>query len=717
MTEEIKLTNKGYNKLLFDKRIELGLSTKEASKKLHISRVLLHLIENGYVTLTKRLKNKFITTYELDESFFDNDLSYPVILKDDEVPISKEFIRKLSRNKIYKIVCIVCSVLFLGMALTGVGLNISTKNNIPSFYDSNVLDVREAVISDESARIVNPVTGEVKYELNNREEFLTRDTIVYFDVFESEQKIPYTNFSGITKTEVILPFVDPTELQTVNIQYTSILSQVGNFYVVDFNTKLRTVASINAVRKGDSFEYKAIWYVDANGNKTHVEKKDPSRALLTNLFEENISYYENALTKLFDNHPTLSLAGISYEDFSNSFRNGNQNLKSRSILNGCLLIFGIVFCCLAFALAILSFFKRDPVLETKDLKDKEEIEGLVVEKEFTRNDAKLSKNWKIFPILPGSLLRLASIVMIFIYSIGTYLAFASIMAADIKGSLVIAASNQNLSAFLVIAFFLLLFVKNDMVQQRKDYFLTNYFYFFSGLALYLLVLALSKISVVDSTIRGNIELIILNIIPGNFLWGFLAFNMIVFLLFYTPISYKDDPKKLFRYRLLALIPYAYLIISMILGLLDTFLGLNMPFWLSFLFFTKSTDLIVFLVLFTSFCFLYKRYVYKKYSKEDALLYERGNKYYFVKNIAASIIVALIGLFELMFLLFDPKNAAGFGKDVLIFITIPFMLLYHPHHGKRNSKVDWVITIFYGAANVVGIALIILSILGFIIRYI
>ena len=42
---------------------------------------------------------------------------------------------------------------------------------------------------------------------------------------------------------------------------------------------------------------------------------------------------------------------VSYEEFSTSFRNGNQNLKSRSILNGCLLIFGIVFACLFFALS------------------------------------------------------------------------------------------------------------------------------------------------------------------------------------------------------------------------------------------------------------------------------------------------------------------------------------------------------------------------------
>ena len=46
--KEATLSNKGFNKLLYEKRLELGLSKKQACKKIHISRILLHLIENGY---------------------------------------------------------------------------------------------------------------------------------------------------------------------------------------------------------------------------------------------------------------------------------------------------------------------------------------------------------------------------------------------------------------------------------------------------------------------------------------------------------------------------------------------------------------------------------------------------------------------------------------------------------------------------------------------
>lgn len=714
--EETLLINKGYNKLLYEKRLELGLSSKEACKKLHIDRLSLHLIENGYFTLSNRLKNKFISGYNLDQTFFDNDLSYPVMISEDTTPISKDFLRRLYKKKVYKIVCVISSILFLGMSFVGVGLNITTKNSIPSFYDSNVITVRNNVIQNHDDEVVSPDNNEVMYEVNNLYDLFREDTLIYFDVFKSEQRIPYAFFSGTTRAEVVLPFIDPELVQDVNICYSSYTSQTGFNYTVNFKTGIKTVASIAATKKGDKFQYSSIWYIDGEGNKTLLEKKDPNRAVLIELFENNIGYYEDGLTKLFSEHPTLSTSNISYEAFSSSLRNGNENLRSRSVLNGCLLIFGIVFACLFFALSLLSFFKRDPILDTNESPAIEATNNEEISEKPGKKPSKLTKNWKIFPFLPGDLLRLASIILIFIYSIGTYLLFSSIMAVDIKEAFTIFTSNKQLGSYLVIAFFLLLFVKNDMVQQRKDYFLTNYFYFFSGLALYLLVLALSTISVADTAIRRTIEGVILNLVPGNFLWGFLAFNMIVFLLFYTPLSYKNDQKKLTRYRCLAIIPFAYLVISLILGLLDSFLHLNMPFWLSFLFFTKSPDLIIFLILFTGFCFFYKRYINKKYSKEDATLFEKGNRYYFVKNIAACVIVALIGISELLFLKLYPNNPAGFGNDVLIFITIPFMLLYHPHHGKRNGTIDWAITIFYGVANVIGIALIILSILQFVIKY-
>lgn len=91
------MINKGFNKLLFDKRLELSLSEKEACKKLGILRVTLHLVENGYITLSKKLKSKFINGYELDPNFFEDDLAYPVMISEDNV---KRVLQKLGKLQI-----------------------------------------------------------------------------------------------------------------------------------------------------------------------------------------------------------------------------------------------------------------------------------------------------------------------------------------------------------------------------------------------------------------------------------------------------------------------------------------------------------------------------------------------------------------------------------------------------------------------------------------
>lgn len=704
------MINKGFNKLLFDKRLELSLSEKEACKKLGILRVTLHLVENGYITLSKKLKSKFINGYELDPNFFEDDLAYPVMISEDNVKEGSSKIRKITNSKPFKISCGVLAVGFLTLSIFGVVNNINTKNNIAGFYDQNVLAIREQCVIDHD-------DVEDKGEYKNYtiiDSYLSRDgrNSVSLTMSDNNQQLPYTAFEGNHQSREIVSFYNPNEEILVDSSFSHKCTSGYAKYSVTFKNRLTIIASCTVREKNGEYSYSFVKLNDGNGLKM-LENNDPRISEVEELFKKHFTVYQRDLDSLFDNRIGSE---IPYISFLNSLTNGNQGFKKQTIANSCMLLLGIIFATLFFALAVLFIFKKVPVVE-KIIEDNENREDITLSKEIGSNEkTPLKKNWKIFPLLPGSLIRVASLVLIFISSIGIYLLFNSIINVDVQESLSIIKTNSTFSLFLVVAFILLLFTKNDLVQEKKDYFLTNYFYFFSGLALYLLVMALSTLSVVDTTIRGTIANVIVNVIPGNFLWGFLAFNMVIFLLFYRPVSIADDKKKLLKFRYLALIPYIYLVVSLVLDLLNSCAGVTYPLWLSFLFFTKSTYLIVFLLLFTSFCFIYKLYTVKKYGIENAKLYQKGNKYYFVRNIAAALIILLIGIFEIIAHFCFPDNPGGFGENILILVAVPIVLLYHPHHGKRNKPLDFAITIFYGLAYAIGIALIILSVLIFIIKH-
>lgn len=707
-------TNKGINRLLFEKRKKLNLSLKEASKKLHISKLSLHLIENGYISVSKKKQKKFITCYNLSPDFFDNDLGYPVMISEQETKVASAFIRKLTRNKFYIIACATLTLGFLATAISGVTLNINSKNNPTSFYDKTALTVRNYI---KEYGKVSYFDFNKRYTIDNGAGILDK-LKVSTTVYESEQKIKDTYYEGSYQDFAVVPLIDDTPHL---IYFDSEIQYLfgAPYYTSDIKVGIdrERFGRITATFKDNKFNYHLIKMINEKGVEIPIENNDPRRQVFIDMFERNIGKFHDGLTDLFNQQTDLK---VSYIDFNNSMINGATNLVNNNVRNALLLLFGIIFSCLFLSLTVLAFFKRDPYVE--EANDKPETPVVINEnkkpeiKEKRQASVSLPLNPRFSPFIPGAVLRVASTLMIFVYSIGIYLVFANFINTDFTKSLDVLIGCKIFVSFLIIAYIILLFVKIDMVQERKDYFLTNYFYFFCGIALYLLVIAIDAISINDSTIKGTVSNVILELIPGNFLWGFLAFNMIVYLLFYKPISYGNDKKKLLHFRLLAILPYSYLVISMILGICDSCLKLKMPTWLSFLFFTKSTDIIIFAIFFTLFCFFYKKYTIKKYGSENAILYQRGNRYYFVKNIAGSLIVALIGIVEVLCLLFCPDNPLGFGKDTLILIAIPFMLFYHPHHGKRSGKIDWSITIFYGLSYVIGIVLILLSLISLIVRY-
>ena len=68
--ENINNLDISYNIFLYNKRIELNLSTKEFAKMLHINSVYYDLIEKGYLKPTVKTTNKISDALEIDFSTY-----------------------------------------------------------------------------------------------------------------------------------------------------------------------------------------------------------------------------------------------------------------------------------------------------------------------------------------------------------------------------------------------------------------------------------------------------------------------------------------------------------------------------------------------------------------------------------------------------------------------------------------------------------------------
>lgn len=63
------MKSRDVNRVLFEKRLELGLSLKDAATSLGISSFKLNLIESGLLAVSDKLKYSFIENYKLDKRF------------------------------------------------------------------------------------------------------------------------------------------------------------------------------------------------------------------------------------------------------------------------------------------------------------------------------------------------------------------------------------------------------------------------------------------------------------------------------------------------------------------------------------------------------------------------------------------------------------------------------------------------------------------------
>lgn len=755
----MKSTQKyGINKRLRDRRLELDYSEKEASIRLGISRRKLYLIEYGYIKVKSPLKERIIRKYKLDAHFFDDDFNgYPTLIYDK--PKKKKVRPKLSKffqSWYFKVGALALMGGFIALSVVGLNSSMRLKNDAPSFYTTNFNNLKRTIINKQTD--VNSFTHHLPDEKETTDEnsFIRLINDDYYTMYKDYSELPepykfiYTSVNFFNHDE-FLPYTFLKSSAVVNVKWEQM--QLGDF-LFDYETRIcnglaRFHLYIYTILTFDPLIYFKTAYVSADvnirtgatrfnlveecmldGNMMQIKKDNFAYYIYTYMFSEYWDDLFIATNRMFNEYYEKKKIDITYETFIDDLVSGSNNYDGFYVRTCKMAIWGstlsIVFLAL-FVLSCLARFKRSKV------SDNEEIEAITIAKPNTKNVTQsieerkkstpiragppigntrtLPYNSWPFPVIPEIAVRIFTLIITLISSICLYNIFQGLLSNDIASALASFVLKSEISSLAGISAVLFFFVKLDIRQSKRNTFLINFIFFFAGLIFYIYIL-LIEFSFASSRLLSPYTYI-LNYLPGNIVWGILSLNLLSASLFSQPKFKRETKAKFIAYRCLVIIPITYLTISLVYSIGKKACGWSWPLAVSSLFISNAFIPTLFAILYCVFVYLYKVYTIKKYGRDNALIYQTGNRYYFIKNVVIASIIALIGIVDVVVGKCVPNNPLGLGSNCLIFATIPFVLLYHPHMGQRNKKWDIIFLILYILFMMLGFSLIISNITTYI----
>ena len=734
----------GINKQLFDRRKELKYSVREACIKLDISKTKLSLIEHGYIRVNDpELREMFIVKYKLEPDFFTKDdfKLYPTPIEKVKKP-KKEggLLSKIFRSLWFKIVCLVLSAGFIALAITGKSMAPRSIDNVDSFYSETInLDWKDAVENQKGAYYPatafytssiclddvyaieevasSPLDPTTSGFWHNSVNFLTNKANLGYTFFFGEtvidtSKIPLFSLLGYDLGSFLCTY----EMRVLNgnprihfVSYPIYMDDYGELILGDVVSHI----SVDYLQDSKTFRYNLVEVYDfLSLSLEPVEESSLEFKIFTSMFESQYEEFTLCEALLFSVHKSELRA--SYEEFYTQLRDGSISYDKFCSSVTSMVILGLVFGIAFFAIFIYSFAKTIIYKLRKEDVNDDSVDSLPIKDESGKSFKELPRDIKFHPVIPEMVIRILVLATALLSSLGLYYIFQALVSIDPMAMIEGMAFKAEIAGFSAVSVMLLFFLKLDIRQGKKNTFLVNYILLFGGLIFYFLLLIIQSTLQNTSSSSAATVAQALNYLPGNIIWGILAFNLLSSFLFDEPKSIQDDDKKRIRYRLLAIIPIAYMVISSVYQIGKAAAGWQWPLAVSTLLFSKALFLTLFSVFYCLIVFFYKRHTEKKFGLENARIYQSGNRYNFIKNLLVVAVIVALGVSDLLIGKFWANNPLGAGGNYVILYIIPFVLLYRPHMGQRNSKWDLAFTVLYGLSLVLGILLIVGSVSTYVV---
>ena len=638
-----------YNLFLYNKRKQLGLSKRKMASKIGISYIRYHLIENGYIKPNKKTIDKVSKAFDIDyNDYLLDDLSYPIEIHNNKHYKIVDLFYLLLGKLWFRLIVLTLTILTLASFVTFKALDYKYEKLRPEFFSSDVNKFQDDL----------NMNGSISYSLYA--DFM-HPSIHKFMKFEDNEEM-LVEISSMLRNEIRLRF---------SITY---WTDDYRFYLEADNLKNDTV-----LYNLEAYDYsKEYTYSDS------FTLEEPDEYFLT--LKEGI-LFSKLLDKIdfTDSFKDLINEELGYElssflDIYKPYMTQKNDILHKDAYFASIEVSSIILFAIFAFITFYSYMygsKRD---KEKEYSHSDKLLYLDVASNIKKRDI------KFFPFIPEIVVQLFGILLI---GIGvSRVLFMGFMSFEYSEDVM--QTSQRLLSVQLIGVFLLSFMKFDLFIDDKRV-LRNIF---------LYPLAFSIIYYFETYLiisLKNTNSIIFSFVNLSFPNPFMStgcYFLIMFFLFYTPNIIKTR-KKLLLFRLGAILPILFIFISFFIFYSEAIFGITIEnLWIKNLFSGQRLPLSILAIVYLVGLFFLRLHFKKKYGEDNAQRYFMGNRFLFLKNIMAVLIIIVIWAFEMIFRDNIHLNKMGIGLNEFMIVIIPFILLYHPHKGKRNRFTDYFILFLY-----------------------
>ena len=650
-----------FNSTLHQYRIHRGLTIKELSKQLHISRFQLYLMEKGYMKPS-------VGQLAVIDRFFNSDFapllegeaSYPVPVDvPEESKQSITFRQKLGR-KWTKTLLLSGAILSFLVAAAGGGCFAAAHFSGEEMFGESYSSVRSAVMA-QGMHSYDTITGAETYTYSGEQ---PDDFLVHLS-FQRNSSLLYfnTNFASYaTLTErYIYEFGFNMSVSSYVCEFTYGIPASAEYGSCRFDLNVNgPITQIYSVKR----------IVDAEGMLTDEMLLECLNARLGQALEA----FTTAMTSLTGKRVDFETEFLPDREFG---RVRNFRMQTAGALMG--LIGLALFIALLFLFLYGLFANSKPKLEVASI------------------DEPNRRHHRSLPTDPSMTIGIPETVIRAI-GIGALLAAAIIYMAMLfrQFSMGIVASSQMAriaSVAMTSGIFLIHFL-NFEIKSRDYSFLSNLL-LFGGF--YLALSGAETILLLVARTWGySIQDLFMDKLPANIFGIATAHYLIMFFLFFQP-SFIARGRKWRRilWPALSILPVGFLVASYIIGNYDALVYGAKYDALAHIWFPNAfIALSVVCVIYLYGVFFLRLFFMRRYGTNKANIFFGGNTFSFLKNLLGAGAILLVGLID-FFLRENPYSAfLGIGDNYWIMLLIPFVLFHKHHIGPRNSKLDNILTIIY-----------------------
>lgn len=645
-----------YNKFLYKKRLEEKLTIRKFAKKLNISPFHYKLVENGYIKPTKKDIKKISDYFEIDFNYYlEGFRSYPEYLDNKKYNRLTTLMYHAFTKRPLRITFLIITIISLITAITTLSISNNFSPNLLSIQNEKVKELNQKIIDEGDS---NFATYSFNFPIISKN----------IDLDDGGQKAVIIK-SRYNYKSLSIQFNEVYWYDTYRftIKCLDQNNNIINWSISVFNYETYETEIYSMLEMQDE----QLFLVGGNSlaECKRVFKENNIHQDFTDLIYEKLG-----LDITFDDYLNYT------DDVYQRYHNVNFNLGITAFFS--IILTGIFL----FLFGYSSIYKKDKN-ERYNFGHSDELLGI------TPLNKDVKKDIKFFPFIPETAMRIFGFLMVFIGTIRAIfytLNIGSYTAENIE------TANQ-LYSVLLMGMFLIFFINFDIYMKDNRIFRNLMLYPMMFIIIYWLeAYFLSAIN----TDRSIVSLAFDSFsIPNPFASATCYFFIIVFL-FVTP-NYINTKKKLIIYRSMAIIPILLIILTYMFAYSDFFFGFEITnYWVKSLFLGDRFALSILAVTYLVSLFFVRLYFKRRYGEKNANRFFNGNRYIFLKNGIACILILIIWIIEMFARNSSVLNSIGIGQNYFIILLSPLIFLYHPHKNGRRTALDMTLISIYAVMLII-----------------